>query len=280
MYTILITGINGFLGSNVAKRLSINHTILGLVRNPENLHRIKGNNFEIYKSDEAGIKELFEKHKVDVVIHTATSYGRNNQTVDEISQTNFQFPLRLLDMAIKNGVKAFINSDTVLDRFVNLYSLTKCQFADWLYFRSNQIKVINLQLEHFYGPGCDNTNFITMMIGRLKNNESHIDLTKGEQKRDFIYFDDTVDAYELMVNKIDSLANAYNNFQVGSGKVVAIKELLNELKKLTNSSTLLNFGAVPYRENELMISTTDNSGLVALGWQAKTTLTEGLKKTI
>ena len=72
----------------------------------------------------------------------------------------------LLDKAISNNCKLFINSDTVLDRFVSPYSLTKRHFQEWLFMRKNTIKVINMQLEHFYGPGCSKSNFITSMIDR------------------------------------------------------------------------------------------------------------------
>jgi hypothetical protein len=46
------------------------------------------------------------------------------------------------------------------------------------------------------------------------------------------------------------------------------------------SHTQLNFGAVPYRDGEMMQVQVDNSALMQLGWQANTTLTAGLVKTI
>jgi nucleoside-diphosphate-sugar epimerase len=117
------------------------------------------------------------------------------------------------------------------------------------------------------------------MIERLKNNEASIDLTEGEQQRDFIYYEDIVDAFETVINRNDEIATN-SNFQVGSGEHISIKELMLFLKEQTGSTSILNFGLIPYRENELMISETNIEPLRKLGWQPKYTIKEGILKTI
>jgi nucleoside-diphosphate-sugar epimerase len=47
-----------------------------------------------------------------------------------------------------------------------------------------------------------------------------------------------------------------------------------------NKNTHLDFGAIPYRENEAMETHVDLSGLRALGWSSRIPLEEGLKRTI
>ncbi|MDP3150312.1 MAG: NAD-dependent epimerase/dehydratase family protein [Ignavibacteria bacterium] len=280
MKTILITGINGFLGSNLAKRFSKKFNVVGTEFSLENLFRIKDLNIPTYLSNQENIKKLFEQNKVDIIIHTATFYGRNNEDISQIIETNLMTPLNVLDMAIKYNVGLFINTDTALDRYTNAYALTKKQFKDWLLLKCDQIKSVNLQLEHFYGPGASNTNLINTMIERLQKNEISIDLTLGEQKRDFVFYEDILDAYELIVNLNHKLPNKFNHFEVGSGDLISIKELMTKLKRMTNSSSTLNFGAISYRENELMKSVSDNTPLLKLGWIPKTKIDEGLLKTI
>lgn len=280
MKTILITGINGFLGSNLAKRLATAYNIVGTEFSLENLFRIKENNFKVYQSDKKNIETLFAENKIDIVIHTATFYGRNEEDTTLIFESNLLSPFHLLDLSIKNHCELFINTASALDRFTSTYALTKKQFHDWLFFRSKEIKTINMQLEHFYGAGASTTNFITAMIIRLLSNEPSINLTVGEQKRDFIYFEDVIDAYEVVINSINNLDNKLNNYEVGSGSFVTIKDLMILLKKLSGSSSMLNFGAIPYRENELMESTSGNSALLKFGWKPKVKLEEGLKMTI
>jgi len=279
MKTILITGINGYLGSHLAKAFSTEYNIIGLEYSLENLFRIEKCGYKVYAAKEGIPDTIFSDQAVDIIMHTATFYGRQNEEVKTIVNANLFIPFELLDKAIKNNCTLFINTDTVLDRFVSTYALTKRHFQEWLYSRRNEIKVINMQLEHFYGPGCSNTNFITAMIERLKKNETSIDLTKGEQNRDFIYIDDIVTAYQTIIQRTSDIPDAFSEFQVSTNLLITIKDLMITLKSLTKSSTILNFGAIPYRENELMHSETNNQPLKSLGWKPKFTIEQGLKNS-
>lgn len=280
MKTILISGINGFLGSHLAKRLSEKHKIIGLEYDISNLYRLEGYNFEVFKSEDEQLSKIFKLNRIDKIIHTATFYGKNNEDIQQIAETNFLLPFRLLNLAIEYKIELFVNTDTVLDRFTSPYSLTKTQFHDWLFFRRSEIRVINMKLEHFYGPGCSNTNFISMMTEKMIKNEEIISLTPGEQKRDFIYYEDVVAAFLLVIEKYNSVEGNYNNFIVGSGMVYSIREVLNKIKELTRSNTILDFGALPYRDNELMSSKSDITALKNLGWNPKIEFQEGIKRTI
>lgn len=281
MKTILITGINGYLGSKLAKRYSKDYEVIGLEYTTDNLFRLKNEKFEVYASENGIPEELFEKYKIDCIIHTATFYGRNNESNSEMTYANMYLPQMLLEKAIANSCSLFINTDTVLDRFTSSYALTKKQFGDWLeyYSNSNSIKVINLQLEHFFGPGTASTNFITLMVQKMLKNDSVIPLTKGEQNRDFLYIDDLLSVYDLMLAKSIDFSN-YETFNVGAGKNSNLKEILEFIKKNTTSTSILDYGAIPYRNNELMESKNDISKLIQLGWKAKFTIEEGLLEVI
>jgi nucleoside-diphosphate-sugar epimerase len=276
MKTILITGINGFLGSHLAKRLRGRFNVVGVARQVDQLDRLSGFDFHVVRSNIDEVEQLFNEIHIDFVIHTATSYGRNNEKITQIADSNLFMPFILLDMAVEKHVENFINTDTVLDRFVSAYALTKNQFKDWLYFRRNELKVINMQLEHFYGPGCGNSNFITNMIKKLEKNDPVINLTAGEQRRDFVYFEDVLDAFEIVIDKIDKI-RSNSNFQVGSGENISVKDLAVLLKKQVGSKSVLNFGAVPYRENELMASEANIEPLRQLGWMPKYKIGEKLR---
>lgn len=280
MKTILITGINGFLGSNLAKQFKTDFNIIGLEISTQNLNRLQGETFPVYEANEAGLVKLFAVQKIDIIIYAATLYGRNGESYDQLLQANFLAPLNLLNKAIENNVRYFINTDTVLNRYTNTYALTKKQFTDWLIHRQHEIIVVNMPLEHFYGPKCPDTNFISLMTKRLLANEPEIALTKGEPLRSFVYFTDLIEAYKLVVAKLEDLPDNFNELEVSTTELISIKELMLTLKKLTQSETKLNFGAIPYRPNELMKSEVDNSALVALGWNPKVSISEGLKLTV
>jgi CDP-paratose synthetase len=281
MKTILITGINGYLGSQLAKRYSKKHYVIGLEYSKDNLFRLEGENFEVYESKDGISDDIFEKYSIDCIIHTATFYGRNQELDSKMMFTNTLLPQALLEKAIKNGCTLFINTDTVLDRFTSSYALTKKHFRDWLQFYSklSKIKVINLQLEHFYGPGTSSTNFITLMTQKMLLNEKVIPLTSAEQNRDFLYIEDLLMVYDLVLNKKGEFSD-FEVLNVGFGLNTNLKYILEYIKEHTQSKTELRYGDVPYRINELMESKNDISKLINLGWKAGFSIEEGLKRVI
>jgi nucleoside-diphosphate-sugar epimerase len=281
MKTILITGINGYLGSQLAKRYSKEYHVVGLEYSKDNLFRLQGENFEVYESKDGISSEMFDKYTFDCVIHTATFYGRDQESDSKMMYANTYLPQMLLEKLIKNGCELFINTDTVLDRFTSSYALTKKQFRDWLQFYSNlcKMKVVNLQLEHFYGPGTSSTNFITLMTQKMLQNEKVIPLTKAEQNRDFLYVDDLLRVYDLVLKNESKFAD-FEAINVGAGENTNLKYILQYIKKHTGSSSELDFGAVPYRINELMESNNDISKLKKLGWCPKISVDVGLANVI
>lgn len=283
---ILLTGATGFLGSHLAKALvSAGYEVTALKRKSSSLCRIESitSDIELIDINFLDYESLFRDFgKIDVIIHTATCYGRNDETVSEIFAANTEFPLRLLDEGSRAGVELFLNTDTILDKYMNLYALSKNQFLQWGQFFAKQgnIRFVNIRLEHFYGPGDDPTKFSAYVINSCLNNVPELKLTAGEQKRDFIYIDDVVSAYMILLEKMGNSDNAFIELDVGSGQSVSIREFVETVHRLTSSKTHLAFGAFPYREAEVMHSEADTSSLQALGWQCKNTLHQGLQKAI
>ena len=108
-----------------------------------------------------------------------------------------------------------------------------------------------------------------------------IDLTLGEQKRDFVYVEDAVSAFLKILSNLSNLEKGFHSFQICSGQEITIKDLVLKLKNITgNKSTILNFGALPYRENEIMSITSDSSRIKEFGWKIVYNLDIGLKKMV
>lgn len=284
---ILITGATGFLGSHLLKSLlkNTNYQIVVLKRSFSNIFRInaelKNSNVTFYDLDKTELKKIFDENQFETIIHCATNYGRNDKDIVNIVQSNLILPLTLLQLGIEHGVKNFINTDTVIDKKVNHYSLSKNQFLDWLEECSSKIKCVNISLEHFYGAFDNESKFTTSVIHKLMKKIEHIDLTKGEQKRYFIHIDDVTTAFLTILKNIDTFENQLNSFEVSTEQNISIKDFILTVKKLTNNNkTKLNFGAIEYRKNELMECKTDISALKKLGWTPKVSLEEGIKQTI
>ena len=284
--TVLLTGATGFLGSYLLEAvLSEGLKVVILKRSTSDTWRINHLLGKVisYDVDKKPVSLAFEQQKIDAVIHTACHYGRNQGSISEVVEGNLMFALRVLEAATLSKTSTFFNTDTLLPKYLNTYSLSKHQFSEWLKLSSGKIQCINLKIEHIYGPKDDANKFVYWLLNEMVNSHKEIKLTKGDQKRDFVYVDDVVAAFMLLLNLSNRLPK-WNEFEIGTNKLVTVKEFILSLQAVVEKSMgsniegRLKFGAIPYREGEIMEPTVNNSGLVKMGWQAKTTLNSGLQK--
>jgi CDP-paratose synthetase len=281
---VLLTGGTGYLGSKILKQLvDKGYNIIILKRSFSSTVKIIKfiSKITCYDIDLVPLETIFRENCIDTVLHCATNYGRKDPNPEKVIEANLLFPLKLLELSKKYHVNCFINTDTILDKQINWYSLSKKQFKDWLSFYQQDFICINIALEHFYGSGDDASKFVTYLIRNLLKNVDKIDLTEGKQKRDFIYIDDVVSAFVKIIELSDNFNREFYEFEIGTNHPLSIYEFAKLAKKLSgNMHTILNFGAIPYRDNELMDYNADTSEIFKLGWKCNNTVEEGLKKMI
>ena len=285
--TILLTGANGFLGSHLLEALlSQQYNVVILKRSTSDLWRIAHLMDQVasYDVDLQPLQQAFKEQEIDCVIHTACHYGRNGDSIHRIVDSNLLYGIQVLEAAIANDVKTFVNTDTCLPKEISIYSLSKKQFLEWAMCTKNRINIINIKLENIYGPKDDANKFIPWLISNFKKDVTSIPLTKGDQKRDFIYIDDAVSAY-MNVLTVISYNQSFDEYEVCNDRPITVKEMVTLLKKyyknkVDTCKTILDFGVLPYRDNEKMEYIMCNDKLKKIGWKSKTNLDEGLQKCI
>jgi nucleoside-diphosphate-sugar epimerase len=282
---ILMTGATGFLGSHVARLLlNLGHQITALCRPQSNRRRLSTHESEAIRwllIQDDWLTRAFE-NPYDLVIHTATNYGYRGTTVNDILEVNLLFPLQILDRAAQSGVPLFINTDTMLTKFLNDYALTKSHLTDWgrRFAALNKITFCNLRLEHMYGVGDNVERFTDWVIRSCRQHVPHLDLTLGEQYRDFIHVNDVVEVYRVILEQLPLHPTQFFEFEVGTGIATQVRDFVQQVHRMTQSRTELRFGAIPYRPNEVMYACADIKPLQELGWQPRIALKDGLRMVL
>jgi CDP-paratose synthetase len=288
MKSILLTGATGFLGSALAHHwVRAGYKVSALLRPTSGTVRIASvmNSLQLYRCDgDEAIFSAIERAAPDYIVHTACSYGRAGENIVGIFDANVRLGLLLLQAANRLNKKVvFLNTGTVLDSSVSSYAMSKNSFSALGALHAQRgdrgIQFINIALQHMYGPGDDKSKFTTHVIGSCYDNIDRLVLTSGVQKRDFIYVDDVIRAYDVILSNVSNFADA-EEIEVGSGKAVSVKSFVELVHSMTASKTQLEFGSVLYRANEAMLLVADISRLRSLGWAPNISLEVGVQEVI
>jgi nucleoside-diphosphate-sugar epimerase len=286
---ILLTGGTGFFGSHLLKSLVDNgHKVVLIKKKKSQTWRIKDSlsKIEVFNIDQYSIVELNNRHNdVDVCIHAATEYGRDGENLKNLIEANLFLPFKVLLFAINTKCSHFINTETFYSLansnfgYLKDYIQSKKHFKEWGEKAAiqNKIQFTNMRLFHLYGPMDNIDKFTNSMIDRLLENKT-IDLTQGTQLRDFIFVEDAVRAFiNVIENKPE---DEVNNFDVGTGKNIMIRDFVQEAHNLIGSQSKLNFGAIPRRENEPNFPAAHIEELLKIGWNPRMSLRDGITKIL
>lgn len=285
---ILLTGATGFLGNFLLEYfLFRNYDVLITKRATTDLSKIyhRFGNIEAWDTDK--LNNIFFVHTdINIIVHAATNYGRDNLSPTSIFWSNEVFPIELMELAINHKITffnfdTFFNSEKTSYEYLGAYTLSKRHFQEWgqHYAKLGQVNFINLKLHHLYGPGDSFSKFIPSIVSRCLAGEE-IDLTNGIHKRDFIYISDVIDAVGVIFESIQIQKCEYYNYEVGTGASISIREFVEMVKNLCSSSSKLNFGALSNRKGEIQNAFAKNENLLSLGWVPKVNIESGIKIVI
>lgn len=102
---------------------------------------------------------------------------------------------------------------------------------------------------NLFGPYQNVSKFIPYVIDRLRKSEL-LDVSPCEQKRDFIYAEDFAWCIEKLIEHYPDAVGEIVN--VASGESISLRDIIEICKTGIGSTSQINYGALPYRENEVM----------------------------
>jgi len=163
----------------------------------------------------------------------------------------------------------------------SVYAFTKKTQEELLLFlgRLYNFPVVVLKYFNVFGPRQSLSNPYTgvsaIFISRVKNNNIPMIYEDGLQTRDFVYIDDVVDVNMLAM---ENPTADYEIFNVGSGNPITIKHIAEEICRLFNKIPEVEINK-KFRNGDIRHCIADTSKIKEkLGWQAKVSFNEGLKR--
>lgn len=306
--SVLITGFEGFLGSNLTKALihcgtkvvgldiktGRNETIL-TAEDYRKMTVIKGSvtNYRL-------LENILTGKKISVVFHLAAEaiVGRCHNNPRRTFSVNIEGTWNVLE-ACRNSktVKSIViaSSDKAYGSHKKLpyhenfalagthpYDVSK-SCTDLLahtYFHTYGLPVCVTRCGNIYGPGDFHFSRIVpdVICSSLANKTVSI-RSDGKFTRDYVYVDDIVDGYFCLAQKMGRLnlaGEAFNFSNEDPISVLKLVKLIYTLSGKTPEYKILNQAKYEIRHQYLSSAKAKK----ILGWEPHYTLREGLKKTI
>lgn len=231
---ILITGVAGFIGSTLAKKLmKYNHKIIGIdnlndyysvALKESRLGLLQGDKFTFYKADLENnqvINDIFKHENPEVVINLAAQAGvryslENPQAYIDSNIVGF---MNILEACRYNRVQNLIyaSSSSVyganttlpfsvhdnIDHPLSLYAATKKanELMAHTYSSLYNIPTTGLRFFTVYGPWGRPDMALFMFTKNILEGKPINVFNNGEMMRDFTYVDDIVEAISRLINK-------------------------------------------------------------------------------
>ena len=319
MRNILISGGAGFIGSHLVKHFVKKYKNYNIVNVDKltyasNVHFLKEiNNFKNYTFVQADIcnlneiEEIFKNNKISSIIHLAAESHVDNSIENalEFAKTNILGTINLLEVSRKNWTNSSnnlfyhistdevfgsLNENGIFNENSNYdphspYSASKASADHFVraFYDTHKLPVIISNCSNNYGPNQHNEKLIPTVINSLINKSKIPVYGNGLNIRDWLYVEDHVEAIDLILHN----GTIGETYCIGGKNEIKnvdiIKLIINEfdyMKQNKNSSIDL----ISYVDDRLGhdyryaidISKIKNE----LGWEPKTNIDKGLRKTL
>lgn len=295
---IFVSGHNGMVGSAVCRRLSREPNVEVIVRSRGYL--------DLTQADQVG--DFFAEERPDTVVFCAAKVGgihANNTYPVQFMTDNLLMSVNAIRAAFEQNVRRFLflGSTCIYPRLApqpireesllsspleptnEAYALAKiaglklCQY----YRRQYGLLYHSAMPTNMYGPGDNyhpqNSHVLPALLRRIveakENDDSEVVIWgTGAPMREFLYVDDLADAIWHLLN-LESPPDWVN---VGTGVDVTILQLAEKIAEVVGYSGRIVTD--PTKPDGTPRKVCDVNLLRSLGWQATTTLEEGLRQTL
>ncbi len=305
MAKVLITGIAGFVGSNLARGLLAEGAE---VRGIDNLSTGKAHNLDQIRDridfrhgdicDAAAINEACQG--VDYVFHKAAIPSVPMSVADPVGTNgpNLDGTLLVLEAARHAGVKRVVyaassaaygddpvlpKTEAMLPRPISAYAVQKLAGEHYLssYTRMFGLETVALRYFNIFGPRQDPTSqysgVLARFISQMTAGEMPTIFGDGSTSRDFVYIDNVVSANKLAAHTTGSVAGKV--FNIATGRRTTLLEAYEAIKSVVGYTGGVTFK--PERVGDIQHSLADISlAHSTFGYKVVAEFRAGLEETI
>ena len=294
---ILITGGSGFIGSALVSKLATNKNneiyVVDIEEPKINLNA-KYEKLDIRSNQ---IQSYLQKIKPNKIIHLAAQASVAISSKDPIldNDVNVGGSLNILKSATQLNLSQFVffstggaiygeevgkkfNEENIINP-QSPYGISKASFEIYLNYYSNKFNIPStvIRPSNVFGPGQNphgEAGVVSIFAKKMLENKPVTIFGSGNEDRDYIFIDDVVDFIEKIIEK--NITGTYNLCSTQKTKTIEIFELLKKIIDYQYEPIMSNS-----REGDIFGIELDNSKASKISkWKPKTTLLEGLNKTI
>jgi len=313
MKTYLITGGAGFIGSTLAERLLKENNKVIVIDNfcdfydpnikENNIKKILTNeNYTLYRADIRDIVEMeniFNKNKIDVVVHLAAMAGVRPSIENPIlyQEVNGIGTQNILEQAKKHNIKNLVMASSssvygnckevpfkenfIVDYAISPYAATKKanEVMAHVYHNLYNMNIIMLRFFTVYGPKQRPDLAINKFTRLMLEGKKIPMFGDGTTSRDYTYVDDIVDGIIKSANYVENNDNVYEIINLGNSSPVSLIEMINTIGEVLG--VIPDIEILPMQAGDVERTYADVSKAKRLlCYEARTPFKEGIKKFV
>ena len=261
MEKIIITGTEGFIGSNLKNELKDRFDIIEI-------------NEDIFKN--VSWKDEVSKYfwlDIKAVFHVGACSDTLETSVNYMMLVNYEFTKHLVILCNSKNIPMIYSSSaanygTNNEHPSNLYGWSKYAAEDYVISNGG----IGLRYFNVYGPGEQNKGRMASVAFQMKKKSEmndEIKLFPKKPKRDFVYVKDVISANIFAFENYENLSGKY--YEVGSG----IARMFEDVMKIMDIQ--FKYHDINLIPKGYQFYTCSDKNKWMMGWESKWTLEEGLK---
>ena len=286
MQTILITGSNGFIGSNIVKQLSVNYRIIECGTKPYASNKNKNRYIQWHIGYE-NEPETLQNTRIHTIIHAAAATPHNS-TNKNIIQSNCTGTLQIAECAKQHAVRnvIYISGLTVVGHNHTVpitedtpvhpsttYQATKAAGEAIInQLSTDNIRPIILRVPSPIGPRMPEHTILPVFIKDVLLHENIKIQGKGTRKQNYLDVRDMAYAIEKILQN-DQIQGIYN---IGANNIISNLELAKLCNRTLNGNSVITHTGKPDPDDHTDWTTKDEKLRKIIGNYQKITLQQSI----